>query len=499
MRSAPFSSKMVIPITAKNIVSFQISQPTTESTAPKDAIFQFVSQGGDAFYLQVKKTNLELYSVRFKIFYKYNDEFYKHPYMLCSNPNAVTKDQDEVSFNISQSGNNTIPAKMDFCLIRWIRKILAGTLHQHVHPQLLLPKDFLIKDTNQEEKVVNLGHSTGVLIANVEGTGLTFSPRSGERNGNVNDQSIVKTYVIPSVITKHSPPNGRWGTTNGQYIVDLAFDNRYDPDSAITASEVQKLFVNNDRILSVCAERDQSCHHLLEFPVPVVPEYHGKRVYLRMRHSSSKDYNPSEPALTDECFIYQCDMPVISTLNIQPTTITHHSQLLSSSPIIDEVITHTSCFQPSSTHHYSKRKTDRLPTRRKRKKGSRFESTIVDPEAKDLFHTQQEPHSNLTFNFQCNDVSTIHSAQATTASTDAIHTSFASCPPFSNDIYSPGTQPNHSQTSTVMINTHPSTPTSDAQNDLFAFTVDTMLNDPAFNLDDSQFKEDAFNSFSDSP
>jgi hypothetical protein len=51
-----------------------------------------------------------------------------------------------------------------------------------------------------------------------------------------------------------------------------------------------------------------------------VPIYHKHRVFIRLQHKSSLDYNPSVPALTndEECWIYYADRSIIidSQLNV---------------------------------------------------------------------------------------------------------------------------------------------------------------------------------------
>ncbi|CAF0819234.1 unnamed protein product [Didymodactylos carnosus] len=142
-------------------------------------------------------------------------------------------------------------------------------------------------------------------------------PRLSDRNenGSINETSIVKTCVSPSIIVNRPPPNERWGATTGQYIVDLAFEKLLNSNTAVSTSNVVRLFDNIDKRQSVMAEKDQHCNHLLKFAIPIIPEHDGKRVYLRMRHSTTKDYNPSEPALTEEVVTYKCNIPTISPLN----------------------------------------------------------------------------------------------------------------------------------------------------------------------------------------
>ncbi|CAF5099864.1 unnamed protein product, partial [Rotaria sp. Silwood1] len=48
--------------------------------------------------------------------------------------------------------------------------------------------------------------------------------------------------------------------------------------------------------------------NLLQFQVPDDPTYNKHRVYIRLRHAQSKDYNPSDIALIDgEPWTYHVD------------------------------------------------------------------------------------------------------------------------------------------------------------------------------------------------
>jgi len=47
---------------------------------------------------------------------------------------------------------------------------------------------------------------------------------------------------------------------------------------------------------------------LLQFQVPNDPRYHKHRIFIRLRHRQSKDYNPSAIALCDNlCWTYHAD------------------------------------------------------------------------------------------------------------------------------------------------------------------------------------------------
>ncbi|CAF1022613.1 unnamed protein product [Didymodactylos carnosus] len=170
-----------------------------------------------------------------------------------------------------------------------------------------------------------------------------LSPRLSDRNenGSINETSIVKTCVTPSIIGNYRSPNERWGTTDGQYVVDFAFDQLPISNTPVQkysniklSSDIISLFDNIDRQQSITAERDQHCYHLLKFVIPILPEHDGKRVYLRMRHSTTKDYNPSVPALIEDIVTYRCSIHTISPLNIQP--ITSFSQQLQCNSSVTE-------------------------------------------------------------------------------------------------------------------------------------------------------------------
>jgi hypothetical protein len=50
------------------------------------------------------------------------------------------------------------------------------------------------------------------------------------------------------------------------------------------------------------------CQNFLEFQISNGPMYHLHRVFIRLQHKSSFDYNTSAPALIDdECWIYYAD------------------------------------------------------------------------------------------------------------------------------------------------------------------------------------------------
>jgi hypothetical protein len=109
------------------------------------------------------------------------------------------------------------------------------------------------------------------------------------------------------------------------YIIELAFSTLYDkPDGNrllemferqhihVQAFYVDKCPVSHpieDFVIVLYAFYYQN---LLEFQIPNEPMYHKHRVFIRLQHKSSLDYNPSPPALVeDECWIYYADTNLV--------------------------------------------------------------------------------------------------------------------------------------------------------------------------------------------
>ncbi|CAF1354733.1 unnamed protein product [Adineta ricciae] len=68
----------------------------------------------------------------------------------------------------------------------------------------------------------------------------------------------------------------------------------------------------------VCAEAHYvtDCPCLLQFTIPNEPNFHEHRVFIRLRHTQSNDYNSSSISLTGrECWIYYADSMAITDLS----------------------------------------------------------------------------------------------------------------------------------------------------------------------------------------
>ncbi|CAF0870898.1 unnamed protein product, partial [Didymodactylos carnosus] len=299
--------------------------------------------------LTVTRTDVDsTYSVRFKLFYKHDNKLFEHPFTLCSDINTTTDDQNEVWFNIDKSENLSVQL---FIIIKRLRNFNRDDTERYyvaidqnigLSPHFPDFHDIYLQMScfcnGKKDDDVWCNSEKPILLPrlildgwNFENTYLRFRYPTELRN-----------CTFPCEIKlRHDENNLSWGTTDGQYVVDFAFDQLPISNTPVQkysniklSSDIISLFDNIDRQQSITAERDQHCYHLLKFVIPILPEHDGKRVYLRMRHSTTKDYNPSVPALIEDIVTYRCSIHTISPLNIQP--ITSFSQQLQCNSSVTE-------------------------------------------------------------------------------------------------------------------------------------------------------------------